>query len=45
MVYGLWVKHSPFNDPSESVNLADNKDYQSLVAELHEQLVVLRENR
>lgn len=33
------------NDPQETVNLADNKDYQSLVAELHKKLIVLRENR
>jgi iduronate 2-sulfatase len=33
------------NDPQESVNLADNREYKSLVAELHEQLIALRESR
>ncbi len=33
------------NDPSESVNLAEHKGYESLVTELHEQLIVLRESR
>ena len=33
------------NDPSESVNLAEHKGYESLVAELHEQLIALRESR
>ena len=33
------------NDPKETVNLADNKDFKTLVAELHEQLIALRESR
>jgi len=33
------------NDPKETVNLADNKDFETLVAELHEQLIALRESR
>ena len=33
------------NDPKETVNLAEHKDYKSLVADLHEQLISLRENR
>jgi len=33
------------NDPKETINLAEHKDYKSLVADLHEQLISLRENR
>ena len=33
------------NDPKETVNLAEHKDYKSLVADLHEQLIILRESR
>lgn len=33
------------NDPKETINLAEHKDYQSLVAELHEQLISLRQSR
>ncbi len=33
------------NDPKETVNLAEHKDYKSLVADLHEQLIFLRESR
>ena len=33
------------NDPKETINLAEHKDYKSLVAELHEQLIFLRESR
>lgn len=32
-------------DPKESVNLAEDKGYKSLVAKLHDRLIVLRENR
>lgn len=33
------------NDPKETINLAEHKDYKSLIADLHEQLISLRENR
>ena len=33
------------NDPKETINLAEHKDYKSLVADLHEQLISLRESR
>lgn len=33
------------NDPKETINLAEHKDYKSLVADLHEQLILLRESR
>jgi iduronate 2-sulfatase len=33
------------NDPNESVNVAEDKRYKSLVAKLHDRLIVLRENR
>ena len=33
------------NDPKETINLAEHKDYKSLVADLHEQLIFLRESR
>ena len=33
------------NDPKETINLAEHKDYKSLVADLHQQLIFLRESR
>ena len=33
------------NDHKETVNLAEHKDYKSLVADLNEQLIILRESR